>query len=342
MARNYRGISRGISLWVVLIVVGCSSHDLMRPHVDPPEVQLQRILVEGTVNDLTALLASEPALATQQLPSGRYPIEIVLISSSRNNEIGMLSVLISGGADVNTRSVFGGQTPLMLSASRGDIGAASVLVVHGAMVDLTDHHGHTALDQACYLQHLDVARLLVTSGSHETLMNAAFLGDVQSIRQMLRTDAALIDQRGTMPAITPFDAALLRKAKTGDQSAITVMLAYKANISVHEAAALGRIDLLRAFATRSSAPFTSTDPTGRSALDWALLEHEREAAIFLLDHGASPTTMQLVQAIRESDESTVKLLLKYHVDKDTPIPGQGTPRSIAYLLGNYQIAQLLN
>jgi len=83
------------------------------------------------------------------------------------------------------------------------------------------------------------------------------------------------------------------------------------------------------------------DSTGRTALDWALLEHERQTALFLFDHGAIPTTAELVRAIRNSDVDTVKLLLEHNVDKDQFIPGQGTPRTIAYVAKQYEIWDLL-
>ena len=308
-------------LLVMLGVLGCSSRQMLRPQADPIEVKFQRVLSQGTLDEALNLLHQQPALANQANPGGWMPFETV-IESSRPDRIEFEKALISAGANVNLRSRFGGKPLIAELACRGDVAAASLLVVHGADVNAMDSFGHTALDDAASCQRNEFARLMITSGAREILWDTGFLGDSKVADELLLQNPALLDQRWQkMPPITPFEAALLHKAKTHDDAVVRVMLKYKSQFTVMEAAALGRTDLLRSLLSSSSLLANLGDSTGRTALDWALLEHERQTALFLFDHGAIPTTAELVRAIKNSDVDTVKLLLEHNVDKDQFIPG---------------------
>jgi hypothetical protein len=99
--------------------------------------------------------------------------------------------------------------------------------------------------------------------------------------------------------ITPFEAALLHKARTGDDAVVKVMLRYRSQLTVTEAAVLGRTDLLRSLLSISSLLVNSTDPSGRTARNWALLEHEWQIALFLIDHGAIPTPRTIAYVAKQ-------------------------------------------
>lgn len=257
----------------------------------------------------------------------------------RPDRVDILKALIASGADVNAK--FGYEAPLSDAATQGDAASTAVLVAAGADLNARDSSGETALDQAAYFQHEDVARLLITSGIKENLMDAALLGDAAVATDLLRQDPALMDVRAQTPRITPFEAALLRKAKTGDDAVLSVMLAHKPKLSLFEAAALGRTDLVKVIVVNAPYRVLEHDGGGKTALDWALRLHQHETAAYLLDQGSVPTVPELETAIFDSDADSVQLLVDHRVDKDDLIPGMGSPYQIALRRGETRIAEIL-
>lgn len=336
---------RNVSLLVLialLSLVSCSRQQPLRPQSESAEARFQRALSEGPLEEISNLLQEHPELANQKNPGGWTPAESVLLSQRKDrNEI--LKELIVAGADVNAKSVSGYEVPLITAADRGDDVAVALLITHGAYVNATDGMGRTALDHAAYFspKHGDVARLLVSSGARENLLDAAFLGDAAVADGMLKKDPGLENLRADMPKLTPFEAAILPKAKTGDGSVLEVMLPYKPKLSLFEAAALGRTDIVKAFLLNAPYLVLERDGSEQTALDWALRGHEYETAAFLLDQGAVPTINELQRAIFDSDEESVRLLVQHNVPKDQLIPGFGYPYQIALRRHETSIAELL-
>ena len=64
--------------------------------------------------------------------------------------------------DPKQRPTYGGITPLMMAALRGNLEVVKVLLAAGADVNMKDHKGKTAVDYALLRRNYDVAEYLET------------------------------------------------------------------------------------------------------------------------------------------------------------------------------------
>jgi uncharacterized protein len=88
-----------------------------------------------------------------------------------------LTQLLSAGADVNARSS-GGETPLMLAASRGRLDIIDLLIERGADVNAATEAGNTALMLAAARGQVDAARALIERGARADHRNKFGLGAI--------------------------------------------------------------------------------------------------------------------------------------------------------------------
>ena len=70
-----------------------------------------------------------------------------LCAAAKRGALDEMRALLEGGADVNVRGLLR-CTPLILAVAEGHLEAVSLLLQHGAQVDLTNQYGDTALDRA--------------------------------------------------------------------------------------------------------------------------------------------------------------------------------------------------
>jgi ankyrin repeat protein len=237
------------------------------------EVNRREILDRRDVEQLTAVLAQDPALAVDEMqhwcdhPQGAAPLNYVAMlrfDTSANiwrdvtDTAQMALALIAAGAPVNGNPGES-ETPLMTAASYGDADVAEVLIKAGADLEATATPdaggvpGGTALLHAAVFGNTAALDVLVAAGAHIlSLVQAAAVGDI--------ADWPLANA-------TPNDR-LLALIMAADHQRLTV------------------IDQLIAAGT----PVDATDPVwGRHPLRIAA-ENGRPASVQrLLDHGADPT-----------------------------------------------------
>lgn len=91
-----------------------------------------------------------------------------------DNDINMINMLISKGADVNAKSYDKGSsnycskcgpTPLHIASVMNNVKAANILIQNGANVDSRDKDGMTPLHMAVAKKKIDVAKLLLDNGA---------------------------------------------------------------------------------------------------------------------------------------------------------------------------------
>lgn len=70
--------------------------------------------------------------------------------------------------------MFGGETPLIVATSRGDLTMMKFLLAHGAALHQADADGNFAIHRATLLGHLDSVKLLMQSGSLALVGNNNF------------------------------------------------------------------------------------------------------------------------------------------------------------------------
>lgn len=95
-----------------------------------------------------------------------------LILACKNNQIDVALQLISAGADVNTRDIYGG-TPLIYACSNSLSDVAIELINHGADINMTySNKKTTALIIACKRALPEVCKLLINNGADVNAVDA--------------------------------------------------------------------------------------------------------------------------------------------------------------------------
>lgn len=115
------------------------------------------------IGTLTVLLNNDPALVQATTPFG----PLLHIAAGLGNEQ-MLAILVSRGADLDSRGGTFGGTALNYAASKGQLGAVRFLLDRGAQIDVSEPE-RNPLFGAVQSGSLDVARLLIRHGLDTTV-----------------------------------------------------------------------------------------------------------------------------------------------------------------------------
>ena len=128
-----------------------------------------------------------------------WEADMELIGAANQGDVGAVSRLLEGGADVdaaNSRGV----TPLIAAAYRGHIEVAKLLIEAGADVNVQDDTQQSAYLISTSEGYLDLLLLTLAAGADVTsldsyhgtgLIRAADRGHVEIIEELLKTDIAI-------------------------------------------------------------------------------------------------------------------------------------------------------
>jgi ankyrin repeat protein len=141
-------------------------------------------------------IAAQPVSALAQLS---IYAEEPLVSAVKNNDAAGAVRALFKGESPNQRDSMG-IPALALAAQFGDEKTVTVLLQHGAAIDLTDNAGNAPLAHAAARGHIEVLRLLLAAKPRidrenrqgETpLMMAAKNGHYDVVRELIRVGAAV-------------------------------------------------------------------------------------------------------------------------------------------------------
>jgi uncharacterized protein len=186
----------------------------------------------GAVEELTRLLAADPAVATAR-PDGQRTLLHVLADhpGHRPRQVETLGVLLAAGADVNARfHGFHRETPLHWAASNDDVELLDALLAAGADIDADGGviADGTPLSDAVAFRQLAAGARLVERGARVRQAEAAALGLLDRLTavddvdlcfwyachggslpaaELLLAQGARIDRLPDWERLTPLDAA---------------------------------------------------------------------------------------------------------------------------------------
>jgi len=253
-------------------------------------------------------------------PSSETPLQYAI----QNRNLRMASVLIAGGARIDTPAQ-GGRTPLHTAVAAGGLDMIQLLIYKGADPNARDAEGASPLDDAAWNGSLDVVALLLAHGAHlndfdtktgaTPINEAAYRGHTPMIQYLLQfhPDLGIADKKGHGP--------LLNAILMGKEEAALLLLA----------------------AEPKPAPFFETAMEAALTKDYssvvaALLQRGMNVNGVVLSSGATP----LAAAAASGATSVVRLLLDNNADpNEASGHGTTTPLEEAGLRGFDSIAGLL-
>lgn len=189
-----------------------------------------------------------------------------LMTAALNGQTAAVKALIAAGADINALDSIH-DTPLKYAIKGGHKSTIFALLDAGADPTISDIAGGTTLVQAAtYIDDLELVRLLIRRGVptdgagdqiHETpLMAAAIFGRIQTVKVLLDAQVSVNAQN------TEGSTALIDASRSGETDTLTLLLRVGADPSIK-------------------------DKQGKTALDWAIQQHN-QAAINLLQQQLQP------------------------------------------------------
>ena len=234
--------------------------------------------------------------------------QIKFLNAAEQGDLETVGALLAAGVEVNAlddRQLPRNRTALMHAAKNGHLDVVEALLAAGAKVDLKDKGfgvalpgGNTALLLAMRNKHVRVARMLLQAGANPKLKSgdltvfgqAAYLGDVQLVRQLLKL--------GLDP-----DLAISKRADLPLASALFAR----------------QTEVVRLLLSAGADP-NRKGRAGIRPLDIAIQAGLLEAVQLLLHHGADPNAVSakgftpLMTAVLARQKDIVKILLQRYAD----------------------------
>lgn len=216
-----------------------------------------------------------------------------LMIASGNGNIGIVSLLVGKGADVNRRSRRdGGLTALMFASHAGSLDAVKLLVTRGADVKAkTGNAGETdsnALDFALRKGHQEVAQALRSAGAE--LVNRTAVSQLLSVGSA----SSELDRLLKQPGARCLDEDLLSAAFSGDGLRVKELLSKGASpyckgemgSALHRAAFGDSSEAIRALAG-AGANLNEKNGGGNTPLMIAVIFRKVQSVSTLVSLGAS-------------------------------------------------------
>jgi len=168
-------------------------------------------------------------------------------------------------------------------------------------------------------------------------------GDVARVRDLIRATPGLANAR-TKRGLSPVLVAMY----SGQKVVAAALIAGGADLDVHDAAAVGRLDRVRELVGRDLAVVNARSADGFPPLGLAAYLGHHDVVEFLLSRGAdvnftSPETgfTALTGAVTERHADVVELLLAHGADPNHVYEGTLTPLVVATSHGDVRIARAL-
>jgi ankyrin repeat protein len=169
-------------------------------------------------------------------------------------------------------------------------------------------------------------------------------GDFEAVKEMLEEDPSLVNAR-SIDGMSAVLAAMYHEHPGIAQ----LMVAFGAQLNIFEAAAVGRLDLVRDILEESPELVDDIAPDGFQPLGLACYFDHKELAAYLLEQGASVDSashnpmkvMPLHSAVAARSLGITRLLLEYNAPVNAPQADNFTPLHAAAQNGDIEIVQLL-
>ena len=232
-------------------------------------------------------------------------LDPLLLLAARHNRGDIMKLLITSGANVNLKNIYG-TTALMLVMENGTVDDARMLIENGAHLDLQDNFNETALMWALFHNNMDGAGLLIENkatidsrdkSGKTALMRAVEEHNIEGARLLIKNGACLdsVDHDN--------HTSLIIAVKGGNTGTINLLIEKNANVNIQ-------------------------DKKGMTALMWAARNSDYETVALLIKRGADVDTKNhegntaLMESIdrffsyagSKENKQIIKLLIDHSID----------------------------
>ncbi|CEF65382.1 Ankyrin repeat and Tetratricopeptide-like helical domain and Ankyrin repeat-containing domain and P-loop containing nucleoside triphosphate hydrolase domain-containing protein [Strongyloides ratti] len=119
----------------------------------------------GQSETVQFLLSRGAYLSMNQYWNGKSALICAIESGSWDLVVNVLS---TGNIDVNTDRCENAYTPLIVASRKGHVGLVDLLINHGAILDIPDNTGKTAVIHSIICKHASTAALLIDRGEYSS------------------------------------------------------------------------------------------------------------------------------------------------------------------------------
>ena len=349
--------------WPLHLAVEAEMPDLVRLLLTRDEVDVDETDLDGATALMYAVRKGNVDLTRRLLATGaRSDIRVkvsgegVLHAASRHESVSTLKVLLKHGEDPNAIDL-NGRTPMLVAAQTGNRRAMALLVEHGADPNIRGEDGQTMLHQTLWkvldritgsrsdigIEDIPDARLLELLLEHGADAN---LPDPEGWTPLHRTAdslEALPIMSENLEVVGDVARLLLEHGADPNRSDPEGAPAYQ----LAHAVRVGGLDHIKRIYEAAPSKLDSLNREGKSALQMAIEERRRDAAAFLLDHGADLSIWKhtdgsaLDFCVDRGDTELVALLLEHGSRSARPGKRRGGPLHVAARKSNPEIIGLL-
>ncbi|MCX6343890.1 MAG: ankyrin repeat domain-containing protein [Armatimonadetes bacterium] len=243
-----------------------------------------RICRAGSPDEIRDLLSTSPELVNVIDELGFTPLHIVADSGKDQ----MVGILLEHGADVASKEVPQGSTPLHF-ASNGSV--ASMLLAAGADPNAQAANGESPLYRAALRNNWDVVELLRPLTQDIMIQDAVVLGDLDEVKHLCEENPNIIQSRFSL------GRNLLHLAATsGRENVLDYLLSMGLDInsavnsgqtSLVSALANDKPDMVAHLLSKGANP-NLRDMKGQTVLHMAVVTGKPGIVTLLLSNGANP------------------------------------------------------
>ncbi len=181
---------------------------------------------------LVRLLLDSGAAVNPTDRLGRTPA----VRAMQKSQMGIAKTLVAAGAEIN----------LHLAAYLGDVATTKRLIEAGADVNLRDDLDYTALHYAARQGQAEVAELLIANGADVHAIDKYGYAPLHLAINHVEVTKVLLDHSANLNAGDWSGETALEKAIVrGDKEVVSLLLARGADIDLHMAAYIGRLDKVK-------------------------------------------------------------------------------------------------
>lgn len=276
-------------------------------------VELLNAVKAGDEGRTRALLKADPRLARESCESGGFT---ALHIASASGDTALVELLLKYGADPNALDTGDNASPLHHAAERNRLDVVKMLVEAGSDVNWDlDLHQRGPLGWALVFNpdnRVDVAEYLISKGARLDIFSAIALDRPDAIREIVAREPQQL--RARMSRFEYFRSPIEFATARRKFSVAELLVELGADLTMAEAAGLGRIDLIEHRLAEAPHRFARN-----LALQAAVMAGQVAAARRLIEDGADPNfapqvTSLLFDSIGANDEPISRLLVDMGAD----------------------------